>query len=328
MTIKSIWTRLFPATLALFAGATMIHAQVTVTPVSLSFVYQTGAVLPPSQDIGIVSTTGGSAAYDVSATTSNGGNWLVLARLTNMTPFYLVVAMSPLGLPVGTYNGIFSVSPAGITAPVAQIPVTLTVTDVSQLVTDTTSINFFNNSGGMPLPGRALTVTSTGAPLSFSTAVYRRRHGLRHVDVPRPELPPRLFLSVNAQLPARIEPGTYTATVTVIPISGGPSVAVAVTVQVSSTNLQPLIANSSFTSTPFAMNFSYQVGQGSVPFQAAVITSPRSPQTFTVGATTGSSSSAYAGRGRRDYARSHPGRREHDGPHAGCLFGHREYPAC
>ena len=51
---------------------------ISVTPASLSFTYQPGsAAMPPAQSLAVSSTLSGTS-FTASATTSSGGNWLII----------------------------------------------------------------------------------------------------------------------------------------------------------------------------------------------------------------------------------------------------------
>ena len=102
---------------------------------SLSFTYELGSP-PPSQTINVGSTDE-PVAFNAVATTTSGGNWLLVTPASGMTPAVLSVAIEPRRLNPGQYTGTITVSVAGnptrsrtVAVRLAVNPAVVTIVDV------------------------------------------------------------------------------------------------------------------------------------------------------------------------------------------------------
>jgi uncharacterized protein (TIGR03437 family) len=99
----------------------------TVTPTALSFSYTSGAAIPPSQNVTVLSL-GSTLSVTASVSTTSGGSWLSVSPGSGSTPaLALTISVNPVGLPANTYSGTVTLTPGGAGNSPATIPVTLTV---------------------------------------------------------------------------------------------------------------------------------------------------------------------------------------------------------
>jgi len=103
---------------------------ITISPASLSPVtYQIGSANPPAQTISVSIAGGGAAAFNATASTSSGGNWLSVSPTSGATPQNITVNINPAGLAANTtsYQGSISIVVAGATNSPLILPISLTV---------------------------------------------------------------------------------------------------------------------------------------------------------------------------------------------------------
>ena len=111
-----------PVTVTLGSPGTL-----SLTPGMLSFAYQTGTSFPPAQSVAVAST-GGSLSFAVNATTTSGGNWLIVTPQIGSTagagtaPAALSVQVNPTGLAPALYQGQITVTGNGASNGAQSIP--------------------------------------------------------------------------------------------------------------------------------------------------------------------------------------------------------------
>jgi uncharacterized protein (TIGR03437 family) len=107
------------------APAPVAPPNLTITPGSLSFNYQTGNANPADQTL--LLTVSGGAGLAFSATASSAG-WLAVSPSGGAAPAKLAVAVNPGGLLPGTYSGaVLIATNTGATGSSQSVAVTLTV---------------------------------------------------------------------------------------------------------------------------------------------------------------------------------------------------------
>jgi len=203
------------------------------TPTSLGFVYQPGGPSPTQQSLNVVNVTGGFVPFTANVVTANGGNWLSVSPFSASTPFNLLVMANPANLTgPATYSGSIILTPSN-TANKTEIPVTLTVYSASQLVVDPASLAFSSLAGGAPPAHQYLSVKSTGPAVSFGVQVS----GPSWITASTAGATTPTGFTVNALPPSSTAPGTYSASITLTPTTGGGNpVYVAVTAKVGAAN--------------------------------------------------------------------------------------------
>jgi trimeric autotransporter adhesin len=208
---------------------------VTASPSSLTFSYQTGGTAPAAQTVTISNAVAGTAAIPltISATTTSGGSWLTLGATSASTPYQLSVTVSPSGLSAGQYSGNIAITPTG--GSVVNVPVTLTVTAPPTVSASPTTLTFNYTAGGATPAAQSISVSGGGATLAF-TATASTTSGGNWLSVSPTSGNTPATLSVTI-VPAGLNAGTYTGTVVV---SGTSGAAGSTTVNVTLTVTAPL----------------------------------------------------------------------------------------
>jgi len=132
----------------------------TTTP--LTFSSQIGAAAPAAASV-TPGSTGAALAYTVS---TSGVSWLTVTPTSGTTPTPVSIAVNPVNLGPGIYNGTVTFTAGGATQ---SISVTLTVTNNAVLVPSATSLWFAYQIGQQAPAAQSLKITSSnGAPLNYS----------------------------------------------------------------------------------------------------------------------------------------------------------------
>lgn len=128
---------------------------ITVTPTTLSFIYDAGTAVPSPQSV----TVGGASGQTFTATASSTGNWLSVAPSSGTTPATLMVAVNPTGLAANTYTGTITVTGTGSASGSSTITVTLKVNAPLPTITSVSSAASY--LGGSISPGEVITIFGT-----------------------------------------------------------------------------------------------------------------------------------------------------------------------
>ena len=132
------------------------------------FNYQLGGSNPATQTVQ-VSSSSTPFAFQATAATESGGQWLSVTPASATTPQTLTISANPQNLAPGTYKGTITVSSAGAGNSPRSFDVTLVVAATTMLNVNTSGLtfNFQTTTNQQPSP-QVVNVTSTGAPLNFS----------------------------------------------------------------------------------------------------------------------------------------------------------------
>ena len=222
-----------------------------VSPTALSFYYEVGFQPPSAQ---VVSVSAGSTNFAASVSTSFGGKWLSTNNTGGLTPSSLSISVQPAGLAVGTYAGTVSISSFGASNSLVSIPVTLTVAKTGHLSASPASLSFAAQTGSQISNSQTIVVSSTGDQLSFLTS-YTGGGGWLSIN-PTPtgstgtvngatgqvgSAPALVTVTANI---AGLEPGSYSATVTITPASGAAGINIPVNLTVRDNHLRiPQVAD-------------------------------------------------------------------------------------
>jgi uncharacterized protein (TIGR03437 family) len=162
----------------LFAGAAQLSAQVltAVTANILSFSHQQNSLTAPQpQTVRVLSSPSGQA-FTATATTNNGGSWLLVngSLSTGGTTGAvgqqdIQVAVQTLGLPPGNYSGTIVVNVTGATPNTIQV--FLLVSAQPQVVASPSAV-FLDAQAGTSA-SQPLLLASTGAATTWTAAVER-----------------------------------------------------------------------------------------------------------------------------------------------------------
>jgi uncharacterized protein (TIGR03437 family) len=116
------------------AGATAIKSfSLTISGATLSvgrsallFTYLVGDPPPAAQTVSL-SSSGSSVNFTAAASTTSGGNWLLVNPPSGATPATLSVLVNPAGLGVGIYSGTVTVTASGATNSPQRVEIQLFV---------------------------------------------------------------------------------------------------------------------------------------------------------------------------------------------------------
>jgi uncharacterized protein (TIGR03437 family) len=263
-----------------------VGSQITATPSTLSFTYQTGAANPAAQTLAINSSGTSPISFTVSTPVTSGGSWLLATPTTGTTPASLSISVNPSGLTAGIYDGKVRITAVTQGAGTLEVPVTLTVSSNPTLkVSPSGGLSFAYQTGTSSPAAQTLTFSTDTGSVAFtlvpstdsggSWLVLNSFSGVASQSQSQP-----ITASVNI---TGLLPGAYTGRVLVsAPGASNPSFQIPVSLLVSS---NPLL----ILGTPPA-TFNYQIG-GTIPAaQSVPVTSSSTPITFTVAATTSSGS--------------------------------------
>jgi hypothetical protein len=270
----------------LVAGSAQLSAQVqtAVTANIVSFSHQQNSLTAPQAQTVRVLSNPSNQPFTVTATTINGGSWLLVNGLTSTSGTTgavsqdLSIAVQPLGLTPGNYSGTVAVNVSGATT-VNNIQVFLFVSPQPQVTIAPASVFLQAQSGTST--SQTVTVGSTGVATTFTAKV----EGLA------PNFP--VWLSVTPASGTTGSQATITAntvgltsgaavgTVTFTSASGG-AVTVPVHLTIGGTGASSLIVN------PTTTNIGFQLGtQAPSSRQITVNTSTSAAVQYTAQVTAG-----------------------------------------
>ncbi len=142
-------------------------ATLSATPAPLSFTYQQVGSLPEPQAV-VVNSSGAPLGVSISASTKDGGAWLLVSPPSGTTPVNLSVSVTQIGLSPGTYNGTITITPSDSTIATLTVPVSLVVTTAAPAVAGAS--NAASYAPGPVAPGEILTIFGTGmGPSTLAT---------------------------------------------------------------------------------------------------------------------------------------------------------------
>jgi uncharacterized protein (TIGR03437 family) len=218
--------------------ASLAHAaaaDISLTPASLSFKYQTGSALPAALTLQIKST-GTPLVFTIvpSGPLPYGAQWLSVTSAAGITPVSLKVYANPTGLPAGNYTATITISAPGAATTSVAVPVTLQVGDPpGTLTASTASLNFSYVTGGAAPSAQPVVLMTSGGALTASIAVSGGSwlKAAPSGSIALVGLPGTVSVTVD---PTGLAPGAYTGKVTFASASAAnKSIAVNVTLNVT-----------------------------------------------------------------------------------------------
>lgn len=249
---------------------------------ALTFYYQTGTSLPAAQTVAVASS-GNPLSFGVSATTENGGSWLVVSpsgTLTTPQTLTVAIAASAASLAAGTYKGTISISAANASNPAQAISVTFVVSTSPLLTTNGSLAAFAYQTGAANPANQTLTLSSTSTAVDYAVNIaFTAGQNWLTVGPAAGNVsaaaPLTLTFSVN---PAGLAAGDYTATVTISSTIATNKITFPVKLTVSSGTV--LGATASF------FTFNFQTSQSPPPAQTFQVYSSGPTVTYKVTAAT------------------------------------------
>ena len=138
-----------------------------------TFNYQIGGAVPAVQNVQITSSTSGLGFNVAAAPVNSGPNFLTFSPSTGTTPQALSLGINSsvvATLGPGTYTENVTLTSAGSGNSPQSFPVTLVVSSNPVLTAAVPSLNFNYEVGQATPQSQTVTITSTGAPLSYQVA--------------------------------------------------------------------------------------------------------------------------------------------------------------
>ena len=243
--------------------AVVSNPAVTLNPPALNFNFQTGGTNNLVSQPFTISTTS-TQPLNFSITSSADSSWsgVTLSPPSGATggstgQAVITVSVSPAGLAPKTYTGKITVFTPGGTPTSKDTPVTLVVSANPLLNVPSSTLNFTEQLGANAPPAQNVTITSTGAALTYNVTKSANTPWL--VVPASGTTPGALTVSLSQKDAASLPPGIYTATITVAATTAGSigqqlGQQIPVVLKVSN---DPLI-----TSSVTEVNFPYQIFQG------------------------------------------------------------------
>ncbi len=257
----------------------------------VSFTYQLGTVAPASQTVQVTSSAT-ALPFTVTATpVSNGPSFLTVSPSSGNTPQALSLAINPAtlaGLAPNTYAETVTVtSPSSGNASVT-FPVTLVVSNNPNLLLTQQSVTFNYEIGQATPPNQTITLSSAGAPLTYTVSTSTSSCGNFLSAIPvsgttsiQSSQPTQVILSVSTT--GLTNPETCSGTVTLsVPGSSNAPETIPVTLNVSKTpllNISPAVVNVSAivgatTSVQQTISLTSTDNATALNFSATAATSP------------------------------------------------------
>ncbi|MDP8982520.1 MAG: putative Ig domain-containing protein [Acidobacteriota bacterium] len=226
-------------------------------PGSLTFNVQTGSSTSPATQPINITSSGAAVSFTATASTSSGGNWLTVSAANGTTPGALNIGVSNFAnLAAGTYNGtVVIASPQAANSP---ITVTVNLVVGGTIITASPQALTFNYTIGSSAPAaQALTITSSGVPVNFTTTASTTSGGNWLIAGAANGTTPT-SVNISASNLANLGPGTYNGSVVIASAQAANSpVTIPVTLNV--------IASANIVISPQALTFNYTLGSSATP---------------------------------------------------------------
>ncbi len=246
-----------------------------VVPSTLDFVLQKGTGRTTANPLNVTATFG-VLTYSAVALASPTP-WLQVDPGSNNTPGSLGVSLLAGDLNPGTYSGSITVTAVGqigetIGNPTLVVPVRVRIVDDSKLSVVPATFAFDYQLGGPVPAARAVSVTSSGNPLSFTGEVATPGTNVQWLQVtPLLGNTPQ-NVSIGLQNLANLPAGTFTGTIT-FKSPNSPNQVVTVTLRVAT---DPLL-----TVSPGQLTFTFQQGGAPPPRQTVIASNFGNPASIT-----------------------------------------------
>ncbi|MBI4910244.1 MAG: hypothetical protein HY820_41885 [Acidobacteria bacterium] len=246
-----------------------------VSPSTLDFAVPLGAPAPALRLVTVTATDNSAQAFVASATTTTGGNWLLVGPTNGNTPANISVSVVPTGLPPGLYEGTIAVTVPSISATPQNVRVRLLVQPSVTVAVAPTSLSFSQTRGGATPAPQSLSVTGTGNA-NFQVTVTTASGGAWLTTTPTGGATPgTIQVSVNG---TNLAAGTYNGSIGITSLDANNSplvIPVTLTVTAASLNVTPTAVNlvAAPGSTQAAtQSLSINTGNAFAPFTATAST--------------------------------------------------------
>lgn len=258
-------------------------ASVNISPLNLTFAYQSDTALPPAQNLEISSS---AASLGFTVTSSSAGGWLVVnpqggtTSATPGAPTPLAVTINPGALTAGTYEGTVQVSSTQASNSPQTANVTLVISNQAVLTPNPGYVVFYYQNQSAVFPAQqVVSMSSSGNAIPY-TANFSQNSGGQFVTLGSTSgtTPGDLTLSLNPTQVATLGPGNYQGTVQISSNTAG-NTPLNLGVLLNIGNSPELVPSQS----NFAFN--YEVGKATPTSQTLNLTSSGGPLNYTATAT-------------------------------------------
>ena len=247
-----------------------------VVPSTLDFVLQRGSPRTSPIPINVTSTFGVLAFTTVAL--ASPVPWILVDSGPTNTPGSISVSLLAGDLTPGAYSGTITATAVGMVGetignPTLVVPVRLRVVDDSKLSVVPATLGFDYQLGGPVPAARAVAVTSSGSPLSFTGEVVTPGTNIQWLVVtPLLGNTPQ-NVSIGLQNLASLPAGVFTGTIT-FKSPNSPNQVVTVTLRVAT---DPLLT----VSPPGQLTFTFQQGGPQPPRQTVIASNFGNPASIT-----------------------------------------------
>lgn len=221
-----------------------------LTPPELTFSAPIGGAAPGFQNLSATTTDNSALTVSVSGSTTSGGPWLLVAPVGS-TPATIGVGVNPIGLAVGRYEGVVTVTATGENPPPSQrSKITLIVPAAATLSATPTALSFTKSILGTDPAPKTIAISSLGGTVAYSiSSSTADGHAWLQVTPAGGLTPGVLTVSANS---VGLAPGNYTGTIAVTsPDAANSPLLIGVTFSVS---------QAAFTVAPSLVNFGVPTG--------------------------------------------------------------------
>jgi uncharacterized protein (TIGR03437 family) len=239
--------------------------QLTAAPTAVSFNWQIGTAIPAPASVYLegsdfpFAVTWSGAPFSVSSIPAN-------------SPSPFTVAVNPVGLSPGSYNGSVTITPEGPSVVVTTIPLSLTVSDAALLNASSTSLTL----AGPGVEGPSiLSIASNGNPIPFTVAASSGPNpNWLSVSPTSGTTPAQLMVTANS---SNLSSGVYNGQIVI----SGPNNTLTVPVQLT------VSASNTFVFSQPSVTFSVQAGSAAPPAQTVTVYGPSTGLAFSVSTSSG-----------------------------------------
>ncbi len=192
-------------------GGGTTNDQLVVGPSPMIFFSNTSASTQ-AQTFDINTLSGNGISYTLSSATQSGGSWLSLSTLSGTSPAQVTATVNTTGLAAGTYSGTITVTSPSATNSGLQIPVNLTISSATNLVTSPSGVTFVTPVGSTSLMQKFITLSTTSGQQLPITVTTQSNSGQLTVSTNSTTTPATVTVSLN---PSGFAAGVYSGVVQV-----------------------------------------------------------------------------------------------------------------
>jgi hypothetical protein len=220
----------------------------SVSRQTLAFSAGAGAAGAAAQQVTLSGAVAG-LAWQATARTISGGNWLSVSPASGQVPATVSVSVNASNVAAGTYQGAIDISAPGASPSTTTVAVTLTVTAVqpASLAVQPTSLSFRSAAGGAAPAAQSLSIANAGGGTLSWTAQVSSGGAWLSVSPTAGSASPGLasIVQVTAKT-SGLTAGNYGGSITISSPTTNQTQTVAVSLSVTQANQRLLVGQSGF----------------------------------------------------------------------------------